>query len=323
MPLRRLMLWTSAVHCTNHSWSLQSSCGQVQSRLFAFVLWATCITLVVLHLHLWGLLCTGQRLLDALAECKLAWATISYIETQRHSFKELDKIWSNMPFASWEVVREILAILSEFSFMWVPPHVVQLLESVFGSWGTSLLNELGFNVIRQRLKESRNMRFNPTTTWMSLAKSNVMDGFGRRSFSLLDVCLVVGSCCDPSIIAVCGDIGGQCLELFDQSLQAWSSSRCCRLTGLAYINTWFTCRRTIHTTRASQKHHFTEHNEFFFRAQQTCHPCSLVIGSDYLPFQEHPVVWAVLAEPLCTPWRCLVQWDGLRSCSWVIPFFPA
>ena len=134
-----------------------------------------------------GLLCTGQRLLDALAECKLAWATISYIETQRHSFKELDKIWSNIPFASWEVVRERLAILSEFSFMWVPPHVVQLLESVFGSWGTSLLNELGFKVTRQRLKESGNMRLNPTTTWMSLAKSNVMDGFGRRNFSLLDV----------------------------------------------------------------------------------------------------------------------------------------
>ena len=83
-----------------------------------------------------GLLCTGQRLLDALAECKLAWATISYIETQRHSFKELDNMLSNTPFASWEVVRETLAILSEFAFRCVPPHVVQLLESVFGSWGT-------------------------------------------------------------------------------------------------------------------------------------------------------------------------------------------
>ena len=69
--------------------------------------------------------------------------------------------------------------------------MVQLLESVFGSWGTSLLNELGFNAIRQRLKESGNMRLNPTTTWMSLAKSNVMDGFWRRNFSLLDVFLLL------------------------------------------------------------------------------------------------------------------------------------
>ena len=92
-----------------------------------------------------------------------------------------------MPFASWEVVRNILAILSDFAFRWVPPRVVQLLESVFGSWGTSLLNELGFKVIRQRLKERGNQRLDPATTWMSLAKSNVMDGFGRRNFSLFDV----------------------------------------------------------------------------------------------------------------------------------------
>ena len=68
-----------------------------------------------------GLLCEGQRQLDCLKQCKLAWQTISFIEVQRHNFKELDNIWSNIPFASWEIVREVLTILSEFGYEWVPP----------------------------------------------------------------------------------------------------------------------------------------------------------------------------------------------------------
>lgn len=169
-----------------------------------------------------GLLCSGQRQLDTLKQCELAWQTISYIEVQRHNYKELDKIWANMPFASWEIVREILTILSEFSYAWVPPHVTQLLESVFGGWGTSLVNELGFKVIRQRLKDSGNQRLHPTTTWMSLAKSDVMDTFGRRCICLLGVCCVLGCCWDASDLAMWCCLCCLCLNVFAQSLQPWT-----------------------------------------------------------------------------------------------------
>ena len=108
-------------HSTEKVDALDKCSPLYQSQLeLAKLMWAGAVQIVrfraLSHMHyvgcppltFVGLLCTGQRLLDALAECKLAWATISYIETQRHSFKELDNIWSNIPFASWEVVREIL-----------------------------------------------------------------------------------------------------------------------------------------------------------------------------------------------------------------------
>ena len=99
------------------------------------------------------------------------WDTIQYIEKHRHNFKELDKVWANIPWATYEVIREILVILSEFGWKWVPPHLEALLKSMFSSWGTSLVNELGFKEVRKKGKVVRQ--------WQ-VAPNYIMDGIGRQ-----------------------------------------------------------------------------------------------------------------------------------------------
>ena len=135
-----------------------------------------------------GLLGSADRQVAALLKCKEAWDTIQLIEQNRFKYIQLDRLWHNLPFAKWEVVREVLTLLSEFSFQWVPPPVQRMLNTIFKSWGTSLINELGFREIRARAKEASNGNISATTAWHSLATSKLMEQFGRRHCFLL-VCL--------------------------------------------------------------------------------------------------------------------------------------
>ena len=147
----------------------------VAQQNLAKVMWQAALQIVrfrsLSHMHYIGqaptcfveLLSTGDKLVMALELCNTMWDTIQYIEKQRHNFKELDKVWANIPWATYEVIREILVILSEFGWKWVPPHLEALLNSMFSSWGTSLVNELGFKEVRKRAKLSDNGRLHPTT----------------------------------------------------------------------------------------------------------------------------------------------------------------
>ncbi|CAK0875873.1 unnamed protein product [Prorocentrum cordatum] len=94
-------------------------------------------------------------------------------------FKEAQDLWKSVPFMKWEVIRELLVMLSEFDFKWVPPPAQGLLETLFKAWGTSLANELGFRDLRARAKQAENHIFAPATSWFTLAESDLMDRFGR------------------------------------------------------------------------------------------------------------------------------------------------
>ena len=87
--------------------------------------------------------------------------------------------------------RIILCLLSEYSFGFVPAAVVTMVESMFTSWGTSLLNELGFRHIRGRAKDSENGKIAPVTSWKSLAESPLLKDFGRRLAANSCMCTVV------------------------------------------------------------------------------------------------------------------------------------
>ena len=122
----------------------------VAQQNMAKVMWQAALQIVrfrsLSHMHYIGqaptcfveLLSTGDKLVRALELCKTMWDTIQYIEKHRHNFKELDKVWANIPWATYEVIREILVILSEFGWKWVPPHLEALLKSICSSWGDPL-----------------------------------------------------------------------------------------------------------------------------------------------------------------------------------------
>ena len=126
------------------------------------------------------LLSQGAELRSALEYCSKAWKAMCDCESRRHLYKECADIWKVIPFLQWEIIREILAMLSEFGFAWVSPWVQQLLLCMFRSWGTSLPNELGFKALRARVALASNQKVHPNTAWMSLASSKVMGQFKRQ-----------------------------------------------------------------------------------------------------------------------------------------------
>ena len=89
-----------------------------------------------------GLLGSADRRAAALVKCQEAWDTIRLLEQNRFKFIQLDRLWHTLPFAKWDVARDYLAMLREFSFQWIPPPVQRLLNTIFKGWGTSLINEL-------------------------------------------------------------------------------------------------------------------------------------------------------------------------------------
>ena len=138
---------------------------------------------------------SGAPLKLALGKCKKAWEAICYCESQRHKFKEVMAIWQCLPWASWEICREVFVLLAEFDFEWICPPCMQLITSIFSSWGSSLVNELGFRAIRARCKQAATGKVSPCTSWYSLASSDVMDQFGRRHLHMF--------CCSGVFCSVC------------------------------------------------------------------------------------------------------------------------
>ena len=103
-----------------------------------------------------------------------SWAAMRWCEEKRHAYKEYDEIWRAVVFLSNPVVRDILAMLAEFSFQFVPPCVVGMLRTLFMTWATSLMNELGWRAVRARQKESSNKKIGPLTQWEASANSDVI-----------------------------------------------------------------------------------------------------------------------------------------------------
>ena len=132
------------------------------------------------HYNFVLLLGTGEQLKLGLATAKAGWSALQKIEKMRHLYKEANSIWCNLPFGQWEVVRHVFIMLAEHNFTYVSEQCLKLLHSIFESWGSSLLNELGFREIRARAKQSSSGRIAPVTAWKSLADSPVMADFGRR-----------------------------------------------------------------------------------------------------------------------------------------------
>ena len=89
-------------------------------------------------------------------------------------------VWNNIPFVTNEVCREILCLMAEYSWEFVPAAVTTMVQAIFSSWGTSLMNELGFRHIRGRAKACENGQISPATSWKTLAESSPFKAFGRR-----------------------------------------------------------------------------------------------------------------------------------------------
>ena len=90
-----------------------------------------------------GLLQDGQEQLSALGTCKTAGQTIQKFEELRHMFTEANMVWNNIPFVTNEVCREIFCLLAEYSWEFVPAAVTTMVQAMFSSWGTNLMNEFG------------------------------------------------------------------------------------------------------------------------------------------------------------------------------------
>ena len=72
-----------------------------------------------------------------LAYAARSWRALVAREQHRLAYREVVDLWTHAPFASWQVARETLCMLAEFSFQWVPPPVQALLVAAFKSWGAT------------------------------------------------------------------------------------------------------------------------------------------------------------------------------------------
>ena len=141
-----------------------------------------------------SLFSTGAELQAALQKCRVAWHAIQVCERLRHKYKDVNSIWCSLPWASWGVVRDFFTLLAEFDFQWICPPAMEILNCLFRSFGSSLLNELGFKEIRARSKQASNHKISPSTSWHALTTSDVMTSFGRR----------LAIICVRSCICLCG-----------------------------------------------------------------------------------------------------------------------
>ena len=64
------------------------------------------------------------------------------------------------------------SLLAEYSWEFVPAAVTTMVQAIFSSWGTSLMNELGFRHIRGRATACENGEIAPVTSWKTLAESS-------------------------------------------------------------------------------------------------------------------------------------------------------
>ena len=68
------------------------------------------------HFNFVLLLGTGDELQLGLAKAKSAWSALQRVEWLRHSYKEVNAIWCNIPFANWEIVRQVFVMPAEHDF---------------------------------------------------------------------------------------------------------------------------------------------------------------------------------------------------------------
>lgn len=116
---------------------------------------------------------------DTLAFCKRTWSAVQYCEQYRHVFKEIRLLWEAVPWVENEAIREVFVMLSEFAFEYVSPYVHDACLVMF-TWGSSLINELGFQKLRDRLKDTRAKSISPQTAFATLIDSNVLGSFSRQ-----------------------------------------------------------------------------------------------------------------------------------------------
>ena len=106
---------------------------------------------------------------DALEWCSLAWKTIMHFEKKRFIFKECLELWNSIPQVEWNFCREVLCMLWEFDFKFVPPAVVLQVQTCFGL-GSTLANEGGFQAMQRALAATRNKQLSNLGIWKSLAE---------------------------------------------------------------------------------------------------------------------------------------------------------
>ena len=98
----------------------------VRFRALSQLHYMTCPPMIVV-----GLLDSGDKFVSALQLCRDDWSCIQWLEKKRLNFIELDRLWNNLPFAKWEIVREVFCMLSEFNFEWISPPLQLTLEAMF------------------------------------------------------------------------------------------------------------------------------------------------------------------------------------------------
>ena len=117
---------------------------------------------------------------NALQYTRKAWECMCKFEVDRHVFKECATLWESVPFLENEVVREILIMLSEFDFRFIPPHVVAHVQTLT-SFTSSLATELGNREVRMRILEGHNNKLIEQTMWLSLIQGSVFQDMGRET----------------------------------------------------------------------------------------------------------------------------------------------
>lgn len=110
-----------------------------------------------------------------------AWSAIEWAE-KMHDNAGMMELLQQIPWARWVAVRETLVALSQWKFKWCPPHVREVWRSTFCSFGQSLVVEDVFNAVKDRQRDSKNLRMSRVRRFYHpIAERTIEDRYSRAT----------------------------------------------------------------------------------------------------------------------------------------------
>ena len=92
-----------------------SKCNLLKDSALQSVRWRSLTMSHYMHcppLFFASLFSTGADLVAELNTCKVAWHAIQVRERLKHKYKDVNGIWCSIPWAGWQVVRDLFTLLA-------------------------------------------------------------------------------------------------------------------------------------------------------------------------------------------------------------------
>lgn len=118
---------------------------------------------------------------EGMRKCEAAWLAISEGEEVAHTNTCVGSLMQNLGYNQMVPVRESLLALSQWSFQYAPPSVLDVWRTVFYGWGNSTVIEDGFNIAKDGQRDSKNTEMSRMRRWSApIVKGIIAQRYDRK-----------------------------------------------------------------------------------------------------------------------------------------------